>query len=77
MFRRQQGFRGVLFARDGADRVVLSLWENEAAAASLAESSDYQETARRLLATGILVGPQTVEMLEVHGGAWRVPDQES
>jgi heme-degrading monooxygenase HmoA len=77
MFRRQQGFRGVLFARDGADRVVLSFWENEAATAALAESSDYQETVRRLLATSILAGPQTVEMLEVHGGAWPTPDQES
>jgi heme-degrading monooxygenase HmoA len=67
------GFRGVLFTRDGADCAVLSLWEDRDAIAALAGSPVYQETVQRLVATGVLAGPQTVEVLEVHGGVWSLP----
>jgi heme-degrading monooxygenase HmoA len=63
----------VLFTRDGADCAVLSLWEDRDAIAALAGSPVYQETVQRLVATGVLAGPQTVEVLEVHGGVWSLP----
>jgi heme-degrading monooxygenase HmoA len=69
MFRRQAGFRGVLFASgDETERVVLSFWENEGAVEELGRSPTYRETVEALLATGILAGEQTVEVLDVDGG---------
>jgi heme-degrading monooxygenase HmoA len=69
MFRSQAGFRGVLFAagRD-AERVVLSFWEDGVAVAALDQSPSYLETVDALLASGILSGPQSVEVLTVRGG---------
>ena len=69
MFRRQAGFRGVLFASgDETERVVLSFWENADAVEELGRSPTYRETVDALLATGILTGEQTVELLDVDGG---------
>jgi heme-degrading monooxygenase HmoA len=69
MFRSQTGFRGVMFASGGgSQRVVLSFWENPGAVAALDESPSYRETVAALLATGILTGEQSVEVLDVHGG---------
>jgi heme-degrading monooxygenase HmoA len=69
MFRRQAGFRGVLFAAgDETERVVLSFWENADAVEALGRSPTYRETVDALLASGILTGEQTVEVLDVRGG---------
>jgi heme-degrading monooxygenase HmoA len=69
MFRRQAGFRGVLFATaEETERVVLSFWENAGAVEELDRSPTYRETVDALLASGILTGEQTVEVLEVSGG---------
>jgi heme-degrading monooxygenase HmoA len=69
MFRSQAGFRGVLFASgDETERVVLSFWENAGAVAALDGSPSYGETVDALLASGILTGEQSVEVLDVHGG---------
>jgi heme-degrading monooxygenase HmoA len=69
MFRRQAGFLGVLFASGGeTERVVLSFWENAGAVEELGRSPTYRETVDELLATGILAGEQTVEVLDVDGG---------
>jgi heme-degrading monooxygenase HmoA len=69
MFRRQAGFRGVLFASgDESERVVLTFWENVGAVDELGRSPTYRETVDALLASGILTGEQTVEVLDVHGG---------
>jgi heme-degrading monooxygenase HmoA len=74
MFRSQAGFRGVLFASaDETERVVLSFWEDAGAAAALGESPRYRETADALLASGILTGEQTVEVLDVRGGELPAP----
>jgi hypothetical protein len=35
MFRAHQGFNGLLFGRHGADCVVVTLWEDDAAADAL------------------------------------------
>jgi heme-degrading monooxygenase HmoA len=69
MFRTQAGFRGVLFASgEETERVVLSFWEDAGAVAALEHSPSYGETVDALLATGILTGDQTVEVLNVDGG---------
>jgi heme-degrading monooxygenase HmoA len=66
MFRRHEGFLGVLFAGDGAQRTVITLWRDRGAAAALAASADYRETVRAIEATGFLRPPQRVELLDVH-----------
>jgi heme-degrading monooxygenase HmoA len=69
MFRAQEGYRGVLFTTAGDDtRAVVSFWEDAAALEALDRSESYRETVDALVATGLLGGEQSVELLEVHGG---------
>ena len=68
MFRAQQGFAGVLFARDDASCAVISFWRDAAAVDALAQSASYDETATALAATGMVVGAASVEVFELHGG---------
>jgi hypothetical protein len=42
MFRRHDGFLGVLFAGVGEQRTVITLWRDRAAAAALNTSADYR-----------------------------------
>jgi hypothetical protein len=72
MFRRHSGFLGVLFAGTGAERAVITLWTDRAAAAALDASADYQATVRAIEATGFLRPPQRLELLDVHG-SWTEP----
>ena len=72
MFRRHNGFLGVLFAGTGSERAVITLWSDQAAAAALGASADYQATVRAIEATGFLRPPQRVELLDVHG-SWTEP----
>ncbi len=72
MFRRHGGFLGVLFAGTGAERTVITLWSDRAAAAALDASADYQATVRAIEATGFLRPPQRLELLDVHG-SWTEP----
>jgi heme-degrading monooxygenase HmoA len=65
MFRSQQGFVGLLLGRQRADRVVISLWRNLSSAQALDESQTYKTTVAEIEATGFIVGPSTVEVLEV------------
>jgi hypothetical protein len=48
--------------------VVLSFWEDGGAVAALDQSPSYRETVDALLASGILTGAQSAEVLTVHGG---------
>ncbi len=66
MFRQQAGYRGVLMGRRNGDCVVISLWEDEAALATLDQSPSYQATVQRILAEGFLMGEQTVEAYDLH-----------
>jgi hypothetical protein len=66
MFRRHDGFVGVLFAGTGGERVVVTLWADRAAAGSLEASADYQATVRAIDAAGFLRPPQRIELLDVH-----------
>jgi len=67
MFRKQRGFRGVLFLRTGERAAVVTLWENMHAVERLAGSPSYQETVARIVETEMLEGDQTVEVFEDHG----------
>jgi heme-degrading monooxygenase HmoA len=65
MFRRHDGFLGVLFAGVGEQRTVITLWRDRAAAAALNTSADYRETVNAIEATGFLRSPQRLELLDV------------
>lgn len=67
MFRAQRGFSGVLFGRHGADCIVITLWEDDAAADALEDSPYYRDTVARINATGFLGGPSQIERFTLHG----------
>lgn len=65
MFREQRGFGGVLFAAGGAERAVITLWQDMAAVEALAESDTYARTVEAIEAAGFLRGEAEVAVLEV------------
>jgi heme-degrading monooxygenase HmoA len=65
MFRAQPGFAGVLFAGQGSERVVITLWRDVAAAEALDHSETYSATVAEIEATGFLRGDSSVEVLEL------------
>jgi heme-degrading monooxygenase HmoA len=67
MFRAHRGFSGLLFGRHGADCIVITLWEDDAAADALEDSPRYRDTVARISTTGFLVGPSRVERFTLHG----------
>jgi hypothetical protein len=69
MFRAHEGFTGLLFGRHGADCVVVTLWEDDAAADALEDSPRYQDTVARIGAAGFLAGQSAVERFTLHGEA--------
>ncbi|MEU4192268.1 antibiotic biosynthesis monooxygenase [Kribbella sp. NPDC026611] len=66
MFRRQPGCRGVYFTHTETGRAVVTIWTNQEAADALAHSDDYLATVAAIEATGFLLGPQSVELLNVN-----------
>jgi heme-degrading monooxygenase HmoA len=74
MFRAQPGFQGLLFGRHDRDRVVMTLWDDDAAADALERSASYRDTVARITATGFLVGESSTERFEVHGNT--LPDRD-
>jgi heme-degrading monooxygenase HmoA len=69
MFREQEGFWGVLFARRNAACVVITLWSVPAAIEALNSSPSYRRAVERIEATELLTGQTSVEVLELHGGS--------
>jgi heme-degrading monooxygenase HmoA len=67
MFRAQPGFAGVLFAEQGSERVVITLWRDVAAAEALGRSETYNAMVAEIQATGFLRGDSSVEVLELEG----------
>lgn len=65
MFRAHDGFIGVVFGRHGDERTVITLWRDLAAAYALDDSQIYKSTVAEIEATGFIIGPSTLEMLEV------------
>jgi heme-degrading monooxygenase HmoA len=65
MFRSQQGFVGILFARQRSERAVISLWRDLTSAQALDQSPTYRATVAEIEATGFILGPSTIDVLEV------------
>lgn len=76
MFRRQDGCVAVLFTRAGHQGVVVSVWRDQDAIHALATSPTYQEVANRLLDSGLIQAPQTVEVMEMTGG-WSLLSEDT
>jgi heme-degrading monooxygenase HmoA len=69
MFEAQDGCDGVVFLRGERDCVTLSIWDDEEAVRRLEAGERYQQTVRRIEASGLLVeGTQRVEVYEAFGG---------
>ena len=68
MFRALPGCLGVFFLFTTQEWLAASLWDSQDSIEKLSVSSVYQETVNKLVATGLLVGEQSVELLEVTGG---------
>lgn len=66
MFRAHRGLSGVLFGRHGADCIVITLWEDDAAADALEDSPRYRDTVARISTTGFLTGPSQIERFTLH-----------
>jgi heme-degrading monooxygenase HmoA len=64
MFKSHVGFCGVLFAADGEERVVITLWSERAAVETLERSPRYRNTAAATEEAGFLRPPQRVELFE-------------
>jgi heme-degrading monooxygenase HmoA len=67
MFGAHGGFVGLLFGRRGSDAIVISLWDDDAAADALEASARYLETVAHIEASGFLTGPSRVERFDLHG----------
>ena len=67
MFRAHRGFQGHLFGRRGADCVVVTIWEDDAAVDALEASPRYRDTVARINAAGFLVGPSKADRFQLHG----------
>ena len=68
MFRSQPGFRGVLFASQGAERSVITLWADAAAVDALDRSPSYAATVAEIEATGFLRGESWLEIFDADDG---------
>jgi heme-degrading monooxygenase HmoA len=68
MFKDQPGFLGVLFARQEADCVVITLWDQPDSIEALESSPVYLTTVAEINQTGVLVGKASVDVLDIHAG---------
>lgn len=66
MFRRHEGFLGVLLVAPApGQRVVLTAWRDAEAAQALEESDDYRSTVDAIRREGFLLPPQRVSSFEL------------
>ena len=73
MFRSHDGFLGVVFGEAAAERVVITFWRSAEAVEELDASPRYHRTVERIESTGFIVGPSSVDVFEVGGGAIDAP----
>ena len=73
MFRAHDGFLGFVFAEAGDERVVFTFWRDADAAEGLNTSQYYREVVEQIDATGFILGPSTLEVIEVNRGAIDAP----
>jgi heme-degrading monooxygenase HmoA len=70
--RKQPGFLGVLFLREGGTCAAsVTVWEDRGVVDALESSPSYRRTIRELVDGGLLAGEQAVETFEVVGGDLR------
>lgn len=73
MLHKQPGLLGVLFLRQAEDHAAsLTIWEDRGAVEALQSSSSYQHTIHELAESALLGGDQSVELLEVESGDFRL-----
>lgn len=65
MFESFPGCQGFVFAHDHSTYVTMSLWRDAADIAEAEATALYQETVAALLASEMLLGPQTVEIFDI------------
>jgi heme-degrading monooxygenase HmoA len=75
MFRAQPGFVAVLFASHGAERAVITFWEDWDAADALGASESYEATVKEIEAAGFLRGEQSVEAFALDASFGRSADE--
>jgi heme-degrading monooxygenase HmoA len=72
MLHKQPGLLGVLFLREAEDQAAsLTIWEDRGTVEALESSPSYRRTVRKLAESALLVGDQSVQVLEVEGGDLR------
>ena len=73
MLHKQPGLLGVLFLRQAEDHAAsLTIWEDRGAVEALQSSPSYQYTIHELAESALLAGDQSVELLEVESGDFRL-----
>ena len=66
-FAAHHGFLGCSFVGEGADRMVLTLWDKLSDAAALEESSRYQVTVAAIMRTGFILSATPATLAPVEG----------
>jgi hypothetical protein len=64
-FAAHHGFCGCSFLGQGADRVVLTLWDRLSDAEALEESTRYQDTVAAIMLTGFILSAAPVILAPV------------
>ena len=73
MLHKQPGLLGVLFLRQAEDHAAsLTIWEDRGAVEALQSSPSYRHTIHELAEKALLAGDQSVELLEVESGDFRL-----
>jgi heme-degrading monooxygenase HmoA len=73
MLHKQPGLLGVLFLRQAEDRAAsLTIWEDRGAVEALQSSPSYRHTIHELAESVLLAGDQSVDVLEVESGDFRL-----
>jgi heme-degrading monooxygenase HmoA len=73
MLHKQHGLLGVLFLRQAEDHAAsLTIWEDRGAVEALQSSPSYRHTIHELAESALLAEYQSVDVLEVEGGDFRL-----
>jgi heme-degrading monooxygenase HmoA len=67
-FLRQSGLVAVLFGRTQKECTAFSIWDDMQSIEALAKSETFIATVKKLESSGMLIGNQTVETMEITGG---------
>ena len=68
MFKKQAGCLGVMFTLSGNLCATTTIWKDMESIVALKTSPTYNETVKKIVATGMLEGEQSVEIFDCFGG---------